>query len=48
MQILHLVTLSMADRKYVHKYVSSLAAQMLYERELLIDNLICASPELVI
>ena len=38
----------MADRKYVHKNVSSLAAQMLYKRQLMIDNLLRASPELVI
>ena len=48
MQISHLLTLSLADRKYVHKHVSSLAAQMLYKRQLMTDNLLRASSELVI
>ena len=38
----------MADRKYVHKHVSSLAAHLLYKRWFVIDNLLRASPELVI
>ena len=38
----------MADRKYIHKHESSLVAQMLYKRQLMIDNLLRASPELVI
>ena len=48
MQISHFLTLSTADRKYVHKHVSSLAAQTLYERQLMIDTLLRASPEIVI
>ena len=35
----------MADRKYVHNHVSSLAAQMLYKRQFMIANLLRASPE---
>ena len=38
----------MADRKYVHKHVSSLAVQMLYRRQLMIDIMLHTSPELVI
>ena len=37
----------MVVRKYVHKHVSPLAAQMLYKNTLMIDDLLRASPELV-
>ena len=37
-----LLTILTADRKYVHKHMSSLAAQLLYKRQLMIDNLLRA------
>ena len=37
-----LLTFSTADSLYVHKHVSSLAAQLLYKRQLMIDNLLRA------
>ena len=43
-----LYTLSMLSEKNVHKKVNLLAAQMLYESPLMIDNLLRASPELII
>ena len=45
MQISHFVNLSVIARKYAHKNVGQLAAQMFYKGPLMIDNLLRTSPK---